>query len=85
MVINMIVIMMIMILLLPLLLLQLLLLLITIIKDAWTNFDSQICCTLFAENDSKQKTNGHKGEMYGKTSEFIWRTFKLIKCFLNSD
>ena len=84
MIINMMVIMIIMILLLlPLLLLQLII--ITIIKDAWTNFDSQICCTLFAENDSKQKTNGHKGEMYGKTSEFIWRTFKLIKCFLNSD
>ena len=50
MIIIMIVIMMIMI------LLPVLLPIITIIKDAWTNFDSQIYYTLFAENDSKQIT-----------------------------
>ena len=70
MIIIMIVIMMIMILLL-LLVLVLLLMIITIIKDVRTNFDSQIYCILFAENDSKQITKERKGKMCGKTSEFI--------------
>ena len=35
----------------------------TIIKDAWTNFDSQIYYTLFVENDSKQIIKGLKGKM----------------------
>ena len=35
----------------------------TIIKDAWTNFDSQIYYTLFVENDSKQIIIGLKGKM----------------------
>ena len=45
-----------------LLLLSLLLLLLIrrIIKDAWANFDSQIYCTLFADNDLKQTTKEHK-------------------------
>ena len=44
-----------------LLLLSLLLLLIRrIIKDAWANFESQIYCTLFADNDLKQTTKEHK-------------------------
>ena len=47
---------------------------IIVIKDAWTNFDSQSYCTLFPENDSKQIAKEPKGKMYGKTNEFIWRT-----------
>ena len=36
---------------------------IIIIKDSWTNFDSQIYCTLFVENDSNQTTKERKMKM----------------------
>ena len=36
---------------------------IIVIKDPWTNFDSQIYCTLFVENDSNQTTKERKMKM----------------------
>ena len=40
----------------------LMLLLLIIIKDAWTNFDSQIYYTLYEENDLKQITKERRGK-----------------------
>ena len=42
---------------------EIIIIIIIIIKDPWTNFDSQIYCTLFVENDSNQTTKERKMKM----------------------